>query len=420
MKKNVYYLKLSLFSLFSIVCLYVSGQTTNQITISVGNIEYSDPSFGLLKESVQKNSKVSSVKQYYNQSTGRLLLTYKGAAQDLWSELPKSTKDFFKINTLDDTHIVLSLSGQSTVSKTTQAKSTADDDCKNCYWKLCNYDVVKSFGGKLYKGINYDNGTFYYNCDNGILVQKVIIQNGYGTVTKIQTDTLLVTSGPVGTRWGVFNQNMSNPLINALTGTNLNVSNGGGYTLIAKNISTQAGGKKYDDVVVVNYRSFSNDFLNGANSTSVNNYYAKGIGLIKTDTLNPNSDPVASINKTNDVKAVYSTTGTVKNGIDETILGLWVFHDAKTNTDMYYRFNKDGTFDFYTGRVAEANKLQGVNHWKVEGYNDNGRGVIDMNFVKASNSTMRYYFTKKNDPSTHKPVLLIQDAVLVSMDKQSW
>ena len=100
--------------------------------------------------------------------------------------------------------------------------------------EACNYDVVKSFGGKLYKGINYDNGTFYYNCDNGILVQKLIIQNGYGTVTKIQTDTLLITSGPIGTRWGLFNQNMNNPLINALTGTDLSVSNGGGDNILSK------------------------------------------------------------------------------------------------------------------------------------------------------------------------------------------
>jgi hypothetical protein len=142
--------------------------------------------------------------------------------------------------------------------------------------------------------------------------------------------------------------------------------------------------------------------------------------LIRTDTLNFYSDPVEAINKNSDKKSVYSAGSVVKNGIDESIVGLWKYHEPKSGKDMYYRFNENGTFDFYYNSVAESNKLQGTNYWKIEGrgYEQNGTAVIDLTW-SGGNTTVRYELQKKNDPATHRPALDMQGAILVSEDKNN-
>lgn len=401
------------------------AQTAHQIIIAVQGIDYDDPSFGLLKESIQKNKKVSAFTQSFNEGTATLTLSYLNNAQTLWSEVPQTTKDFFKVRSIEDYKLTLSSKNAATnnsVSSNSPGNSSnaKDDDCRNCYWDICHYDVVKSFGGKLYKGINFDNGTFYYNCENGIVLQKVMTVNGYGTVTGIQTDTLLITGGPVGTQWGVRDNKSENDLLSAMMGADLSFSNKCAYTLVAKNITTEVEGKKYDDVVVVNFKGVSTDPFFGTSLNSINHYYAKGIGLIRTDTLNFYSNPVEAINKKSDKKSVYSAGSVVKNGIDESIVGLWKYHEPKSGKDMYYRFNENGTFDFYYNSVAESNKLQGTNYWKIEGrgYEQNGTAVIDLTW-SGGNTTVRYELQKKNDPATHRPALDMQGAILVSEDKNN-
>jgi len=262
-------------------------------------------------------------------------------------------------------------------------------------------------------------GTVYYNCDNGIVLQTSLNINAYGSTVIASTDTVLISSGPVGTRWGIINVDEKNELLGALSGNDFAMKNSGGYTLIAKNISTEANGKAYKDVIVANYKGFSKDPFFGTNFYSVNFYYAKGVGLVRTDTLNFDSDPVAAINKTNDLKTVYSGGSVVRNGIDATIVGLWKYHDIKTNIDSYYKLNADGIFEFYTGSVTEANKSKGINHWKIEegGYNKNGLAIIDL--IWAGGYTMRDDLRKKNDPATGKPAITLNELMLVSADNKA-
>src|SRR6185436_14715332 len=106
--------------------------------------------------------------------------------------------------------------------------------------------------------------------------------------------------------------------------------------------STETNGKTYKDVIVVNYKGFSKDPFTGTNFYSTNFYYAKGVGLVRTDTLNFDSDPLAAINMPSNLKTVYSGGSVVSNGIDATLIGLWKYHDTKTNADSYYKFNADG------------------------------------------------------------------------------
>jgi hypothetical protein len=406
--------------------LYAQIGVKTQLSISLAGIEYDDAGFTKLKESIKSNKKVQDVKQSFSQNTAKLSLTYAGDATQLWDEIPAAVKQPFKITTIETNRIDLQLKNSAAVNTTpvtnanTVSNITADNnDCKNCYWNMCTYDVTKSIGGKLYKGVITGYGTVYYNCDNGIVLQTSLNINAYGSTVIAGTDTVLISSGPVGTRWGIINVDNKNELLGALSGNDFAMKNSGGYTLIAKNMSTEANGKAYKDVIVVNYKGFSKDPFFGTNFYSANFYYAKGVGLVRTDTLNFDSDPLAAINKPNNLKTVYSGGSVVSNGIDATIVGLWKYHDIKTNIDSYYRFNADGIFEFYTGSFTEANKSKGINHWKIEegGYNKNGLATIDL--IWAGGYTMRDDLRKKNDPATGKPAITLNELMLVSADNKA-
>jgi hypothetical protein len=410
------------------VKLYSQNVAKTQLSISITGIEYDDANFTKLKESIKSNKKVQNVKESFSQNSGRLSLTYAGDAIQLWGEIPAVVKQPFKVTTIESDHIDMQLKNLTGVNTTTvtnaNTPSTAtasNDDCKNCYWNMCKYDVTKSIGGKLYRGTITEYGTVYYNCDNGIVLQTSLNINAYGSTVIAGTDTILISNGPVGTKWGVINTADKNELLSIMSGADLSTKNVGGYTLIAKNISTEAGGKTYKDVIVVNYKGYSKDPFFGSNFYSSNSYYTKGVGLIRTDTLNFDSDPVAAINKKNDTKTVYSGGSVVKNGIDETLVGLWKYHDAKTNVDSYYKLLADGTFEFYSGSVTEANKSKGINHWKIEegGYDKNGVAIIDFTWA-GGGFTQRDNLAKKNDPVTGKPAITLNTIIMfVSADNKA-
>jgi hypothetical protein len=432
MKRDIKWLLVftTLISLPATEKINAQAGTNTQVNISVSGIEYDDASFTKLKESIRNNKKVQDMKPSFSENTAKLSLTYSGDAFILWDELPASVKQPFKITTIENKRIDLQLknstNANTNVVPVTNANPVSNtppnnDDCKNCYWSMCKYDVLKSFGGAIYKGINRDDGTYYYNCDNGIVTQKVVTVNGYGVVIGITTDTLLISSGPIGTKWGVINADNKNELLGLMAGMDLSMRNVGGYTLIAKNLSTEAAGKTYKDVIVVNYKGYSKDPFFGNNFYSSNFYYAKGVGLVRTDTLSFDSDPVAAINKVNDTKTVYRGGSVVKNGIDETLIGLWKYHDPATNKDSYYKLNADGTFEYYDGKVSEATRSKGINHWKIEegGYNNNGVAIIDFTWA-GGGYTQRDNLAKKNDPATGKPAFTLNTTILfVSADNKA-
>ena len=374
---------------------YCKAQTNtkisaNQINVSITGIEYDDPGFALLKESLQKTKNVSSFKQSYDQGTAKIALTYKGNAQTLWDELPKTTKQFFKLTGINDNSIELQSKNAlnentvSAINTTSAPNSNKNDDCKNCYINLCKYDDIKTFQGVAYKQMNKDDGTYYYNCDNGVLVVKQVIKNGYGVTTNITNDTILVSSGPIGTKWGLRS--------NASSFLGLNSQYFTVNTLIAKGITTKVNGITYTDVIVVNSITKSSDnFLGGSSNTSVNNYYAKGVGLIKSENTDPDKDPLEGTKKS---KAFENLPGI----IDNSIVGSWKYHDA-SGMEMTYKFNSDGTYEYYVGSDKWFKDL--TCNWKLNG-----------NKIEMLRSDIKdpysFFFQKKNDPVTGKPELTIQ------------
>src|SRR5258706_802864 len=224
-----------------------TGTTTSgEIVISVSGIAYEDPALSLLKESLKNNKKVKSTKSSFDKETAKITLSSFSSATDLWDDVPKTTKDFFKLTSIDDKRIALQYknTGQSNVvagtnnTTTTTNASNKNDDCKNCYFNLCKYDGIKTFQGVVYKQINYDEGTYYYNCDNGVLVRKIIYKNGYGQTTNITNDTILMSSVPVGTKWNVKSD--------AGSFLGLNSTSFSDYTLFRKGITVQVNGVTYN------------------------------------------------------------------------------------------------------------------------------------------------------------------------------
>lgn len=361
---------------------------TNAVSISVSGVEYDDPAFSLLKESLQKIKNVSAVKQTYTQGTGKLTVSYPGSAQSLWEAMPKSTKDFFKVTGIDDAQIGLQYkNAKETAVKTTQEiSSNKSDDCRNCYWNLCKYDGIKTFQGVVFKQINRDDGTFYYNCDNGVVVVKQVFVNGYGVTTNITNDTLLVSSGPIGTSWGV--QSGSTTLFG------MNTQFASSNTLIAKEVTTTVNGIVYKDVIVINKKRFSSDnFLdNKSETTSLNEYYARGVGLIKSENADPGKDAVQAVHKS---RAYEDLPG----GIDQSIVGSWKHKDADSPMEFTYKFNNDGTYEYYVGPDRWFTDL--ACNWKV-----NGNKIV---FLRSDiQDPYASIFKKKNDPVTGKPILVIQ------------
>ena len=365
--------------------------SVNQIAISIAGIEYDDPGFALLKVSLQKTKSVTSVKQSYAQGTAKITLAYNWNAQALWDGLPKTTKQFFKLTTIDDTQIMLENKNSTkeiTASKTNTPSNTNinnnNDDCKNCYFNLCKYDGIKTFQGVVYKQVNKDDGTYYYNCDNGVVVVKQVIKNGYGVTTNITNDTILISSGPIGTKWGLKS--------NESSFLGLNSKYFAVNTLIEKGVTTKVNGTTYNDVIVVNSKAYSNDnFLGGESNTSVNYYYAKGVGLIKTENADPGKDPLQSVQKS---KAFENLPGIV----DNTIVGSWKYRDG-SGWEYTYKFNSDGTYEYYVGDEKMYKDL--TCNWKLNG-----------NMLELLRSDIKdpysFSFKKKNDPVTGKPELIIQ------------
>ena len=268
-----------LICLVQVSCNSQPAGKPQQLSVSVNGIDYDDAGFNSLREKLQGNKQVTGLKQNYSNGNATITFTCTKTAITLWDEMPSSVKQLFKVNSIDDQHIVLSGKGSNASAGTVANSNTSTantDDCKTCYYNLCKYDVTKTFQGVLYKGINWDQGTYYYNCDNGVVTRKIITVNGNGVITGISTDTLIMSNVPEGTTWHVTK---------ATDGSSFN-----GFTLVAKNLSVNVNNKQYSDVIIVNYRNYTSFLANGGAST--NYYYARGAGNIKTEQIDYKKDPM--------------------------------------------------------------------------------------------------------------------------------
>jgi hypothetical protein len=119
-----------------------------------------------------------------------------------------------------------------------------------------------------------------------------------------------------------------------------------------------------------------------------NDYYAKDVGLVKSDTLDKNYNPLKAI--------------TMKGKVDQSIAGLWKHHNALVDMNLYYKFNSDGTYEYYAGPVHSVNQMpKGKCYWRING------DVLEL-YSGEWNDVVKSSFQKKNDPVSGKPTLIIQ------------
>jgi hypothetical protein len=80
---------------------------------------------------------------------------------------------------------------------------------------------------------------------------------------------------------------------------------------------------------------------------------------------------------------------------------------------MYWKFNADGTYDFYTGSISPltAAKANVIGDLIWECLQQIVRGV-------KYQASYRYDFEKKNDPRTGKPTIIVNNTVYTSEDNK--
>jgi hypothetical protein len=418
---------------FSLSLSQTTGKLQNgkekEVIISITGIEYDDAGFSALRETVKKNSKAKSIRQSYNDGTAKISMLYPGSAADLWDEMPALVKQPFKLTSIDNARITLDLKTTPnqaqtvrTVSAETKAPSASDtktgasstlknsEACTTCYIDLCKYDKTRTFVGVTYIGIDYDEGTYYYRCENGMLIRKLVWVNENGVTTKIETDTILKVNVPVGTYWGTTTGDAQNNTSDI-------------RLIVAKGITVEVDGKVYKDVIVVNRRKTSriNFLVSLSDASSLNAYYAKGAGIIKIQQLESNADPLTAIQQFVPKMAAMQASNesvqidgkTLKGKIDPTITGLWKYTDANGKI-TFLKFNTDGTSDSYNGQVSTTNANKSRGYWRVDG------GAIEFTW-DGYKKVERYDLQKSYDAASGKPTLAVGWATYVAADNRtSW
>jgi hypothetical protein len=362
-----------------------SKNHSNEMVISIPGIEYDNPDFSLLKENLKTNQKVKSISPSYAQQTAKISFTYSGTAAELWDELPGNIKQFFKLTTMENSRITLTIKtvvkDTTATNNTSAATSMNDADCNCCtYFPLCKYDNTRSFQGIVYKGITFDNGMYYYYCNNGVLTQKQVTLNGT-EVTSVYTQTILKCNAPAGTTWSETDEKGS---------TNQ-------HTIVSKGITLQVNGNIYKDVMVVYHKVYSQSAV----TTSQNNYYSNGIGLIKDEPADANYDPAKAITEKKTADSILSA---LPGSIDETIAGTWAYYDSVMKWSIFYKFKADGSWEYYVGSISPGNQMFTFSkcYWHVNG------GNLELWCSGWKPQHITFALQKKNDQATGKPTLIIQ------------
>jgi hypothetical protein len=342
---------------------FAQGKTTGSktIAITIATIDYDNANLLKLRETIKLNMKVKSVSPSYAGKTAKLSVQYNGIATDLWDELPQAVRQPFVVMAIDDGSISLQLSNQkASASNTTTTSAKNEENCVQCnYYKNCNFDTTVSFDGIIYRG--YKTGGqkgFYYYCSKGSLLRKYT-----GSDKQVYTQVLFKSNETPGTSW-------SYPVDNNRTYN---------HVMIAKGLAVKVAGVLYNDVIIV-YNNYLTAFRN--------DYYAKDIGIVKSDSVEKNYDPMKAAG--------------MKGKVDQSIAGIWKHHNTVVDMNLFYKFNSDGTYEYYAGAIHPVNQMpKGKCYWRING------NVLEL-YTGEWSDVAKASIEKKNDPATGKPMLVIQ------------
>lgn len=404
------------------------AQTAKTITLSVSGIEFDDPSFTALRDNLKTSQKVKNIQPSFNAGTAKISLAYNGSPTDLWDDLPASIKQPFKLSSVDGNSIALKLKSGSAENNTdtkpvTTTTAKNNEGCTTCYIDLCKYDGIKTFQGVAWYGINYDEGTYYYRCENGMLVRKTILVNGNNVTTNIITDTILYINKPIGYSWGYRTETAKDYSMDM-------------RTIVAKGITVQIDGNTYNDVIVVNRKNANSNNAMRLNAvlekmiakesgTNINAYYIRGTSIAKIQQLELDADPLMGIQQYR-IGNTGTTVATgpavtaqpvrlaelpvpMKGNVDLSLVGLWKFTQQGQNP-LYMKLNADGTVDFQSEGEAAAKGF-----WRVDG------NFMELVTVGMNSMTQLSRQPIEKTIEAGKPVLIKSGDKWKSADnKKSW
>lgn len=312
MKKSIFYSSLIIvYMLLNSLVTKIYAQTNKLVTISISGIENKDTNFITLREALKNNKKLKAVAARSSSGVINLVFSYFGDPEDLWDEVPKSSKQFFKLISIDEVEgadlIKLAYTKQKSSSSGTDKIVVKNNiNKKNCfdcdYFPMCTYDVTKSYNGRIFRGIRSDdNSITYYYCNNGELIKrwdytKKITRKEFSEGTwddyittyedyenKTASLTILKANAAIGTSW-----------------TEQISDDGPEYVFIidAKGIKFTYDGKMYNDVIKV--RFYTKGVL-------INHYYyyAKNIGYLGKDLIDDNYKKLGN----RAIKAAFTSWG---------------------------------------------------------------------------------------------------------------
>lgn len=374
--------------------------TTRQFIVLIEGIEYDDPDFTALKNVISKNPKVKSFRPSYTSGTATLSFTYPGESSQLWEDIPKTIKTHFKVTELKESSISLS---RATAQKNTIA--SANNKQKNCfdceYFPMCNYDVEKSYGGKVYHGMRNDkDGVVYYNCEDGVVTMKWETSS-QKTYTAADYDpffdiaTVVVYNGDKETTTHTQVLLKANALLNTEWESEGSIKR----KIIANDISMMVNGIKYNNVLVV-CRAEGHKYSY--------TYYARNTGNILTENgLDPGT-------KLYQLKRIQGLLSSGKK--DKELVGNWKYLDRFTDKYFIYIFKDDGTYEYYKNQNSETTIQKPdaeTGWWTFKG---------DTLILSSGTSRVQYFLLKKiNNTSTGKPGITLEPYIAAAgiFDKRS-
>lgn len=290
-------------------------------------------------------------------------------------------------------------------------------NCGCNYMPLCNYDLTRSYGGKVYKGIrNDDESINYYNCENGILTRKFSVTIYHTShdeyYTYNFTRILLKENEKPGVVWMEDARNIDGRVYRRY--------------ILSKHAELVIQGKLYKDVIIVRQiAQRGSDFADGEEATLkiinqygtvysdrfyyggkrlevYDNYYVRNVGNVygenKTeyyiDSLNKIYNKPAPVKQAKEVtpsapvplsrgqivlevKRQYDSIQNrlVSQGeLDPSLVGLWFckipFLDRSNNKSTHHlsflRFHPNGMYEWnYHLRYGKNPEVTEKGIWKV-------------------------------------------------------
>lgn len=89
-----------------------TNKTKDIVLIHIGQIEYGNENLNALYKAITKTKGIKDPSKTFNNSTAEISATYKKSAEDLWQSIPENVRKSFKIKSISESNISITLKEQ--------------------------------------------------------------------------------------------------------------------------------------------------------------------------------------------------------------------------------------------------------------------------------------------------------------------